>query len=72
MKPDDAKKGGEAQDAGGKHAPSTDVDVEKISEEDLEVVAGGSGTIGGGRQLDWTRIRSPTTTTDDPSTPFRK
>ncbi len=72
MKPDDAKKGGEAQDAGGKHAPSTDVDVEKISEDDLNVVAGGSGTIGGGRQLDWTKIRAPKPAIDEPSTPFKK
>ncbi len=66
MKPEDVKTGGETQDAGEKQAPSTDVDVEKISEEDLSVVAGGSGTIGGGRQLDWHKIHAPTTTVDDP------
>ncbi len=72
MKPEDVKQGGEAQDAGEKQGPSTKVDVEKISEEDLEVVAGGSGTIGGGRQLEWTKIRSPSTTINEPSTPFQK
>ncbi len=71
MKPEDVKQGGEAQDGGEKQAPSTNVDLEKISEEDLDVVAGGSGTIGGGRQLDWTKIHSPSTT-NEPSTPFQK